>query len=323
MARRWLLMALLLAACWAGGCSGQRTAEVQITYLYAADVPVRSCPKLTVGAFQRDGQADEIVPRLLEQRLAKIRPMLQIQPPAGVLAQSPSTQAAAQEVTISGKVVLDAREQRGQRMIRLEGNASRPAASLVRIIDAHVEFEVRDSSGKLVAKVMAHRVYDSRKDPAGCGQFGLDRPDDPRNVQPAERAAEQTLGLCVDQLIDMLKPRTHTASVRLRDVNQPAARQGLAAARRADFKAAAEHYARATQEARDNLDLVFDLAAVQEAMGLLEEAKVNYARSAIGQSPRAQAAQAALERIRRASTGEPKRDISRLGTHPWAAPAKS
>jgi len=172
-----------------------------------------------------------------------------------------------------------------------------------------VQFVVtRAVGGEHLVTVEVRRSYDSPADPRVRGPLGLERPDDPQRVPPAEQVLRELLTECVEAFCRMVAPVELVARVPLRPA---ASRQGAAAldaARVGDFQAAIGRLQAAVEAAPNDANLRFNLAVVCEAGGEFEAALSHYqavVKQAEGRDPLADEGARRLRRVlRMAGTAE-------------------
>jgi len=140
-----------------------------------------------------------------------------------------------------------------------------------------VEFGVaRPGAKDRLFTIETRRSYTSPEDPRVRGELGLDRPDDPARVPPADDILKELLAQCADEFFDMISPREVTADVPMRGTWNADGSAGLKAAEAGDFAAAVGHLEAAVAAEPKDVNLLFNLAAACEAAGNLEEALAHY-----------------------------------------------
>ena len=215
-----------------------------------------------------------------------------------------SRPATSGSLIVAGMIDIESTDRAGQRDIR-RWNAdngqydTQPEPFLVRTTKVGVDFVIkRRRGGEPMVTIETRRTHRSNEDPRLRGELGLGRGDDPLRVPPAEDVVRELLAECVETFSGMVRPVEVTAQVQLRPTLQRQGLAGLEAVRKDDTPAAAKLLAAAVAANPDDPDLLFNLAAVQEATGELEAALANYRKAAQDQAANADAsAQAAARRV--------------------------
>ena len=147
----------------------------------------------------------------------------------------------------------------------------------MRTVKTRVSFAVqRPDAARPLVVIEVERTYGSLADPRVRGEAGLERPDDPKRVPPADTAIRELLTECADAFCGMVRPLVVTVEVRMRPTGQADGAAGLKAAKKADYGAALEHFKAATAAAPKDVSLLFDRAVAAEAAGDLADALKHY-----------------------------------------------
>lgn len=287
---------LVIAVAWGTltGCGGP---VVKLTHALPADLPVPAkasvfVGQITVASGREDSYAQFVASRLAEHLRGS--------------ADHPLAESANRaDLAVSAQLHVQTSESQGTRAIRRFNPQRRlvevlDAATLVRTATVRADFVVTDAkTGQKLAAAETRQPYNSADDPRTRGPLGLDRPDGPTHVPPAETIVRELLAACVETFIHMIQPRQVVAEGRLRGTGSPEGRKGLAAAAQGDFTRAAEHLSAAVQAQPENADLRFNLALCAEAGGKLETALANYEAAVKASGGRDRQAAEAAQRVKR------------------------
>jgi len=291
---------IALASVWSlvgVGCDGP---VVSIRHVLPPDFPapydVRdiACGQFVVVAGPEDAYGVKAAEMLRERLRQRRRPGL---PPVGLSEADP--------VSITGKLYIETEDRSGVRTIRVrdpQTSAVKPRQVdyLIRTAAVRVDFvttRVRDDFP--VGTVLTRRSYSSLSDPRVRGELGMSRPDDPADVPNVETIVTELLADCVDEFCGMINPYEVTATVALRGVLDPRGRKALAAARSGDYQAALTHCKAAAASRPRDLDLLFNLAVLEEAAGDSKAALAHYQEVAKRSGGGDEATQTAIDRISR------------------------
>jgi len=191
-------------------------------------------------------------------------------------------EARAHAVEVTGEIAIETNDARGTRRIRRyaqEADAwqAQQVPTLVRTATVHVTFRLaRPGAKETLFAVETDRSYASTEDPRVRGPLGLDRPDDPQRVPPADQVIRELLDGCAAAFVRMIAPQAVTAEVKTRGTWHGRGNEGLKAAQGGDLETAARLLEAAVDEKHDDVTLRFNLAAVLETMGRLEDALAHY-----------------------------------------------
>ena len=189
------------------------------------------------------------------------------------------TRAHAVEVT--GEIAIETDDERGTRRLRQYNETTkqwqeREVPTLVRSVTAHVTFRLAGpAAGKPLATLETDRSYASTDDPRVRGELGLARPDDPERVPPADRIIRELLNGCAEGFVSMIAPNAVEAEVKTRASLNGMANRALKAIGEGNLEAGMILEA-LLEKHPDDVTLRFNLAAVLEAAGCLEDALAHY-----------------------------------------------
>lgn len=107
------------------------------------------------------------------------------------------------------------------------------------------------------------------------GELGLGRPDSPDRVPPAEQVVRELLEACAAEFAGMVAPQAVTAEIQTRASLNGTANKALKAIGEGNLEAGMILEALLEQHP-DDINLRFNLAAVLEAVGSLEDALAHY-----------------------------------------------
>ena len=265
-ARPCLAVALAAAAAFAAGCAAP---VLTVRHVLPAALPLPA----DVGLVRAKG--------------------FDVDPPSGATVWAPAAQGLDERLAalwpeggrgatadVGGKVRIEVKDAPGSRDVRRWDAATRAwvaeaAATLVRTATVDVDFVVTRGDARLVA-VECRRTYDSAEDPRVRGDLGLERPDDPARVPPADQVVRELLDDCVTSFCEMIAPGEVTVRVPTRGTLNGEGAAGLKAAAGGDFQAAVRHLEAAVAASPNDVNLLFDLAVACEAAGRLDAAQAHY-----------------------------------------------
>jgi len=196
-----------------------------------------------------------------------------------------SRPAMGDSLVVAGAIDIESTDRAGQRDIRRWNSdaaqyETRPEPFLVRTTKVGIDFAIKRRGGvKPMVTIETRRTHRSNEDPRLRGELGLGRGDDPQRVPPTEQVVRELLAECVETFIQMVQPVEVTAQVQLRETLQRQGLAGLEAVRKGDSAAAMKLFAAAVAADPNDPDLLFNLAAAQEAAGDLEPALANYRKA--------------------------------------------
>ena len=295
-ARNSLLVVLVAAAVWAAGCGGPVVTvrhRLPAALSLPADVQMVRVTRFSVQPAGRRAAA-ALMTEALQKRLSR----------HWAIDGDPGTRAKA--VDVSGAIAIETKDVKGTRNVRRWTSDNREwvavqVPTLVRSATVQVEFGVaRPGAKDRLFTIETRRSYTSPEDPRVRGELGLDRPDDPARVPPADDILKELLAQCADEFFDMISPREVTADVPMRGTWNADGSAGLKAAEAGDFAAAVGHLEAAVAAEPKDVNLLFNLAAACEAAGNLEEALAHYkavVERTQGQDAVAAEAAARVERV--------------------------
>jgi hypothetical protein len=282
----WSVVLPAILAGWLVGCAPPTVAvehvlpaalpmPADVAAVRTGDFAVRTGPKDGFAAFLKE---------TLDKRLMHVPVGLghggPAAGPAGA-ARIPAAQVAA----VGGEIDIQTADLAGKRTVRRRAAGtgeleSVELATLVRTAAVRVELHVRRASDKEpLGTAEVRREYSSAADPLVRGELGLERPDDPARVPPAEAIVRRLLTECAEAFARMISPVVAKAHVPLRSAPGRCAQLGLAAARKANYAEAVKQFEAAVAAAPDDAGAHFDLAAVAEANASLDLAASHYARA--------------------------------------------
>jgi tetratricopeptide (TPR) repeat protein len=289
-----LVISVAAAGAALSGCGGP---EVKFTHTLPPDLPVPAKGSVFVGQVAvasgpEDSYAKFTAERLTEQLRGS---------PTHALAES----AGRADLAVSAQLHVETSQRQGTRVIRRFNPQRRrvevlDAATLVRTAAVRADFVVTDAkTGQKLAAAETRQAYNSADDPRSRGPLGLDRPDGPTHLPPAETIVRELLAACVETFLHMVQPRQVAVQARLRGSGSPEGRKGLAAAGEGGFDRAVEHLSAAVQAQPENADLRFNLALCAEAAGELQTALVHYEAGVKASGGRDRQAAEAAQRVKR------------------------
>jgi len=265
-------LSLLWAVLAAGGCAGP---AVTVRHVLPAALPLPAdVASIHVGEFAVRGQAPEGLADSLAAALKKALADAPWRAEARAGAPRPTAR-----VEVAGEVRAESAETRGSRLLRpgRQDQPERAVPTLRRTASVRVTFALtRADGGEPLGAAEVRRTYDSAEDPRTRGPLGLGRPDDPDAVPPAGQVLRELLAECAEAFARMVSPAVVEARVPLRAAGGEAAERGLKAAAAEDWRAAAGHFQAALDAAGEDANLLFNLAAVREALGELDASEADY-----------------------------------------------
>jgi hypothetical protein len=264
MKDRLILLSIVAVAFVGAGCEAP---VVSIEHALPAAVPIEGMKLFPVTMVTTSGDADaklaDFTERLMRERLAEVG-----------LHPSPEQSSLG---GVSGHMRVTAQDAAGQRQVRhwdpeTDEMRVQTVDSLVRHVDVVARFGLTapDSSRPVVIEIS--RSYDSRGDPRAWGELGLQRPDDPAAILPAEQISRKLVAQCVDSFIEMVRPLSITAEVPMRYAGPEEALAAAEEGRFADAQAAFE----AALVDTTNADLLFNAGLAAEADDDLPAAALHY-----------------------------------------------
>ncbi|MCK4625474.1 MAG: hypothetical protein KAV00_09215 [Phycisphaerae bacterium] len=276
MAKLHLSSLLLFAMSFlAVGCGGP---VLSVRHVLPPDLPAPyNAQVITVGQFTaasgpEEAYADKTAEMLKERLVRRIR-------------EGKSTSLGTSQigpVIVTGEVHVETKDVKGTRTIRRRGSdasafTSHKVETLIRTAVVRVDFIItRKSDNVRLGAAEARQAYNSLTDPRVRGNLGLGRPDDPAAVPEAGTIVNALLGKCVDTFCRMITPPVVEVEIQLRGTLQADGQKALTAAEAMDCKPALAHARAAVQAEPDNVNLLFNLAAIAEACGELKAALVHY-----------------------------------------------
>ncbi len=299
MAKPHLSSLLLFAMSFlAVGCGGP---VLSIRHVLPPDLPAPySAQAITVGRFTaasgpENSYADKTAEALKERLVRRIR-------------EGKSTGLGTSRtgpVIVTGEVHVETKDMKGTRTIRRRSSdasvmASHEVETLIRTAVVRVDFIItRKSDNVRLGAAEARQAYSSLTDPRVRGDLGLGRPDDPSAVPKAGTIVHELLGKCVDTFCRMITPPVVVAEVQLRGTLQDDGQKALAAAEAKDCKPALVHARAAVRAEPNNVNLLFNLAAIAESCGELKTALNHYEEVVKRTGGRDRQAGEAVVRLRR------------------------
>ena len=309
MAKPYLSSLLLFAmSLLAVGCGGP---VLSIRHVLPSDLPAPySAQAITVGQFtmasgSKDSYADKVAEALKERLVRRIRE-----------SKFGDGASLTGPVIVTGEVHVETKDVKGTRTIRRRSSdasvmASHEVETLVRTAVVRVDFIItRKSDNVRLGAAEARQAYSSLTDPRVRGDLGLGRPDDPASVPEGGTIVNALLGKCVDTFCRMITPPVVVAEVQLRGTLQADGQKALAAVEAVDYKGrkhALVHAHAAVRAEPNNVNLLFNLAAIAESYGELKTALDHYEKVVKLTGGRDRQAGEAVVRLRRvmARKGKP------------------
>ncbi|MCK4626338.1 MAG: hypothetical protein KAV00_13555 [Phycisphaerae bacterium] len=299
MAKPHLSSLLLFAMSFlAVGCGGP---VLSIRHVLPPDLPAPYYAQaITVGRFTtasgpENSYADKTAEILKEQLVRRIR-------------EGKSTDlgnSGIGPVIVTGEVHVETKDRKGNKTIRRRGSeasvlTSSEVETLIRTAVVRVDFIItRKSDNVRLGAAETRRAYSSLTDPRVRGDLGLGRPDDPAAVPKAGTIVNELLEKCVDTFCRMITPPVVVAEVQLRGTLQADGQKALAAAEARNWKYALAHARAAVRAEPNNVNLLFNLAAIAEACGELKTALDRYEQVVKQTGGRDRQAGEAVVRLRR------------------------
>lgn len=256
---RFLLLSAVL--CGVAACAGCVAPVVEIHHQAPADIVIPSNTHVT--EVRASGPGDGLAREHLRSRLECMFPAGGGKPAA----------------TIEADVRIDFDQSAGERQVRLleprKELASRPLATLKQSLGVSCRFLLsRQGEPPVVIAAAAH--YRSVDDPRVRGELGLTRGDDPAKIPPFEQVLRETLDDCLSQLSALAAAPAQHSRIRLRyDMHSLT---GFSQVAKGHYAQAAAALARQASRHPDNKDLLFNLAVVEERLGLWADAIAHYQR---------------------------------------------
>ncbi len=301
MAKPHLSSLLLFAMSFlAVGCGGP---VLSIKHVLPPDLPAPYCAEaITVGQFTKvsgheEAYADKTA-EMLKERLC--RRMRESKFRDGASRTGP--------VIVTGEVHVETKDVKGTRTIRRRSSdasalASHKVDTLIRTAVVRVDFVItRKSDNVRLGAAEARQAYSSLTDPRVRGDLGLGRPDDPAAVPEAGTIVNELLGKCVDTFCRMITPPVVKVEIQLRGTLQADGQKALAAVESVEWKprqAALGHARAAVRAEPNNVNLLFNLAAIAESYGKLKTALDHYENVVKRTGGRDRQAGEAVVRLRR------------------------
>jgi len=221
------------------------------------------------------------------------------------LAEAPVA-PAGEPVVVGGTVEMETKDATGKRTVRGRDSATGELhdvelPTLVRTASVKVDFDVQRAgeAGQPLGTAEVRRSYTSASDATVRGELGLDRPDDPARVPPAEEVIRHLLAECAEAFVGMIAPVVIEAQVPMRPVPAGRADAAFDAARKGDYTRAAALLAEALAASPDDPALHFNRALAAEAAGDLAVAAEHYQKAWDLSNQQDPAAQQGLQRARR------------------------
>lgn len=199
---------------------------------------------------------------------------------AETLRQSLADEVNSSEMETASKIdvhlTAEVTDNVSQRMLRPAGGGELQALpSLVREATVSAEFHIIPPGGGEGVRCHSSAKYTSLADPRTRGELGLARADDPANVPPEETILRELVVECVEEFTGMIQPMEVRAEVPLRGSWASGAGEAIQQAGEGNYDAARAGFAQAV-ETHPDATLHFNLAALCEATGKLEEAREQY-----------------------------------------------
>jgi tetratricopeptide (TPR) repeat protein len=255
--------------------------------LRVGEITVAQGSTTSVAEAPSGGAAVPITPELAGFMKARLGEALEAK---GLIHPHP---ADARPAVGGGECVIDAtihaaiHEARGKRTVLLLDPATKATMpievpTLIRRAEVRVEFALsRAGAGGGLGIAEVVRTYDSAFDPAVRGELGLDRPDDPNRVPPAEPIIGGLLDRCAEAFKSMITPTPLNADLQLRPAGGDTdnCRKAFAAAGEEDWPQAVAEFQKALAAEPLNAALHFNLAVAAEAAGLLDLAVSQYGQA--------------------------------------------
>lgn len=258
------------------GCGGP---VLSVRHVLPGDLPAPyDAQAVTVGRFtavsgHEDSYADKVA-EMLKDRLGR---RIQENKSAGLGT------SLTGPVIVTGEIHVETKDRKGTRTIRrrsLEDSSaltSHEVETLIRTAAVRVDFVItRKRDNVRLGAAETRQAYNSLTDPRVRGDLGLGRPDDPAGVPEAGTIVNALLGKCVDTFCRMITPPVVVAEVQLRGTLQADGQKALAAAEARDCKSALAHALAAVRAEPNNVNLLFNLAAIAESCGKLKIALLHY-----------------------------------------------
>jgi hypothetical protein len=284
------------------GCGGP---VLSIRHVLPPDLPAPYYAQaITVGRFTaaasgpKEAYADKIAEILKERLVRRIR-------------EGKSTGLGTSRigpVIVTGEVHVETKDRKGTRTIRRRGSdasvtTSHEVETLIRTAVVRVDFIItRKSDNVRLGAAEARQAYSSLTDPRVRGDLGLGRPDDPASVPDTDTIVNALLGKCVDTFCRMITPPVVEVEIQLRGTLQADGRKALAAVEAVDYKgrkSALGHARAAVRAEPNNVNLLFNLAAIAESFGELKTALDHYEKVVKQTGGRDRQAGEAVVRLRR------------------------
>jgi hypothetical protein len=290
----WAWVPASLAAAFLIGC-GQPTLTVR--HRLPPDLPqAAGIAAVRPGRVQvtpsLEGPFEEVLTEMLAKRLS-----------GDALAAAPGHSPVEAVIDATCDIRTDANQNtRRIRRWHLESRdiVLQPAPSLVRTTKVRVDFLLRDAhTGRTLAAVETHESHDSDSDPRSTGALGLGRPDDPALVPDTHTVVRELLAACVDTLARMIQPAELERTLPLRGALVGGADRANRAAAAGKLTEAAERLRTCLQSHPRHGDLWFNLGAIEEAAGRLEQAEEAYRETSKLRKGRDAPAAEGLRRVRR------------------------
>lgn len=277
---RWALVGWVAVL---AGCSPP-TVHVSHQVNSALPIPAHTSRAVVEPMQVRLGPADDYGPqaaRLLVRELGRQTPWEVSLAPPEQPEDVPAPLDRPPDLVLSGRLYIHVQDEATTQPVAAfepSGQAGPPEAQarLVRLVAVRQEVVVADGSGAVIGTLQAEHQHDSRHDRSTGGLWGLGRRDDPSAVRPADEVIPPLLESLAATLAGMAAPETIAVDIRLRDTPHPTGRQGLKAVRQGRLTQAREHFEAALAGAKDQPDLAFNLAAVEEALGMFDCALGHY-----------------------------------------------
>jgi len=212
---------------------------------------------------------------------------------------------AGQQATVEVVFTIEVEDEKQSRMVKQgnpmnqEGKISE-VASLFRQINLHAEFHVQPQiKSNETVTLEVRREYSSRDDVRTRGPWGLQRPDDPKNVPAIKTIVRELLAGSINAFYRMVAPIKIEARMQLKPTLNRRGRNGLKQTFAGNCAAAVTSFQAGLNQHPKDKYLWYNLAVAAEAAGQLDRALDAYETLAQSDPDKNSEIHQAVKRVKR------------------------